>query len=88
MPISDDLHPRSFITKLTSYFHAVNIPNPDPILEDLLPLAIAMGEHCKTGVYNFTNPGATGHDEVLGLYKEIVDPGFEWEIFTLGGRGG
>ena len=44
-------------------------------------------EHRETGVYNFTNPGAIGHNEVLGLYREIVDPGFRWENFTLEEQG-
>lgn len=83
MPISDDLHARSFVTKITKYARVVNIPNSNSILHDLLPLAIAMAEHRETGVYNFTNPGAVGHNEVLGLYRELVDPGFEWKNFTL-----
>jgi len=87
MPISDDLHPRSFVTKITKYEHVVNIPNSNSILHDLLTLAVAMSEHCETGVYNFTNPGAIGHNEVLGLYKEIVDPMFEWKNFTLEEQG-
>jgi len=87
MPISDDLHPRSFVTKITNYEHVVNIPNSNSILHDLLPLAIVMAEHGETGVYNFTNPGAIGHNEVLSLYKEIVDPGFEWKNFTLEEQG-
>ena len=87
MPISDDLHPRSFVTKITKYQHVVNIPNSNSILHDLLPLCIAMSEHAEQGVYNFTNPGAIGHNEVLGLYKEIVDPGFQWKNFTLEEQG-
>lgn len=83
MPISDDLHPRSFVTKITKYEHVVNIPNSNSILHDLLPLAVAMSEHGERGVYNFTNPGAISHNEVLGLYKELVDPGYEWKNFTL-----
>ena len=83
MPISDDLHPRSFVTKITEYDRVVNIPNSNSILHDLLPLAVAMAEHRETGVYNFTNPGAIGHNEVLSLYKQIVDPQFEWSNFTL-----
>jgi 3,5-epimerase/4-reductase len=83
MPISDDLHERSFVTKITKYDRVVNIPNSNSILHDLLPLAVAMAEHRETGVYNFTNPGAIGHNEVLSLYKQIVDPQFEWENFTL-----
>lgn len=27
MPVSDDLHPRSFVTKITKYEKVVNIPN-------------------------------------------------------------
>jgi 3,5-epimerase/4-reductase len=83
MPISDDLHERSFVTKITKYDRVVNIPNSNSILHDLLPLAVAMAEHRETGVYNFTNPGAIGHNEVLSLYKQIVHPQFEWENFTL-----
>ncbi|KAM0709100.1 hypothetical protein Q7P35_003136 [Cladosporium inversicolor] len=83
MPISDDLHPRSFVTKITKYDRVVNIPNSNSILHDLLPLTVAMAEHRETGVYNFTNPGAIGHSEVLSLYKQIVDPQFEWSNFTL-----
>ncbi|KAI7277414.1 hypothetical protein KC345_g6613 [Hortaea werneckii] len=88
MPVSDDLHPRNFVTKITSYARVVNIPNSNSILHDLLPLAVAMAEHQETGVVNFTNPGAISHNEVLGLYREIVDPGFRWENFTLEEQGG
>ena len=83
MPISDDLHPRSFVTKITKYEHVVNIPNSNTILHEMLPLAIAMSEHGETGVYNFTNPGAVSHNEVLGLYKQIVDPEYSWKNCTL-----
>lgn len=83
MPVSDDLHPRNFVTKITQYARVVNIPNSNSILHDLLPLAIAMAEHAETGVVNFTNPGAISHNEVLALYREIVDPGYTWENFTL-----
>lgn len=87
MPVSDDLHPRNFVTKITRYSHVVSIPNSNSILADLLPLAIAMAEHAETGVVNFTNPGAISHNEVLALYREIVDPGFRWENFTLEEQG-
>lgn len=83
MPISDDLHPRSFVTKITQYARVVNVPNSNSILHDLLPLVIAMSEHQEEGVYNFTNPGAISHNKVLALYKRIVDPAYEWQNFTL-----
>lgn len=83
MPISDDLHPRSFVTKITKYEKVVNIPNSNSILHDLLPLAVAMSEHQESGVYNFTNPGAISHNEVLALYRDIVDQSYTWQNFTL-----
>ncbi|KAJ9625848.1 hypothetical protein H2203_004612 [Taxawa tesnikishii (nom. ined.)] len=74
MPVSDDLHPRSFVTKITRYAHVVDIPNSTTMLHDLVPVAVALAEHGETGVYNFCNPGAISHNEVLGLYRDIVDP--------------
>jgi nucleoside-diphosphate-sugar epimerase len=83
MPVSDDLHPRNFVTKISKYDRVVDIPNSNTILHDLLPAAIVMASHNDTGVYNFTNPGAISHNEVLTLFRDIVRPGFEWKNFSL-----
>jgi 3,5-epimerase/4-reductase len=83
MPVSDDLHPRSFVTKITKYDHVVDIPNSQSILSDLLPAAVALADHSETGIYNFTNPGAISHNEILALFKKIVRPDFTWQNFTV-----
>lgn len=83
MPVSDDLHPRNFVTKISKYERVVDIPNSNTILTDLLPASILLAEHGETGIYNFTNPGAISHNEVLSLFKEIVRPDFTWKNFTL-----
>lgn len=83
MPVSDDLHPRSFVTKIAKYERVVDIPNSNTILHDLLPASILLAEHNETGIYNFTNPGAISHNEVLGLFERYVRPGFTWKNFTL-----
>ncbi|KAI8825745.1 uncharacterized protein EV422DRAFT_563576 [Fimicolochytrium jonesii] len=83
MPVSDDLNPRNFVTKITKYERVVDIPNSNTILYDLLPAALAMAENKLTGVYNFTNPGAISHNEVLAAYKKHVDPNFTWKNFSL-----
>jgi dTDP-4-dehydrorhamnose reductase len=83
MPISDDLHPRSFVTKISKYAKVVNVPNSMTILTDLLPVSLDMTKKEKKGVYNFTNPGAISHNEILALYKEYIDPSFNWVNFTL-----
>lgn len=83
MPVSDDLHSRNFVTKISKYERVVDIPNSNTILHDLLPASVALAEHRDTGVYNFTNPGAISHNEVLTLFRDIVRPGFAWKNFSL-----
>jgi dTDP-4-dehydrorhamnose reductase len=83
MPISETLHPRSFVTKIASYPRLVNFPNSVTILKDMLPLSLEMTEREIKGVFNFTNPGAITHNEVMELYKEYVDPTKTWENFTV-----
>jgi len=83
MPLSDDLSPRSFITKITKYERVVNIPNSMTVLHDLLPVSLDMTEKELRGIYNFTNPGAISHNEILDLYKKYVDPNFTYKNFSL-----
>lgn len=83
MPISDDMHPRNFITKIISYKKVVNIPNSMSILSDLLPLIPVMIERGLTGNYNFVNPGVISHNEILELYQHYIDPEFRYENFSL-----
>jgi len=82
MPISDDLNPRNFITKISRYAKVVNIPNSMTILHDLVPIGVKAAQRGLTGVYNFTNPGAISHNQILALYKEYIDPAFTWTNFT------
>lgn len=83
MPITDDLHPRNFITKITHYAKLINYPNSVTVLTDMLPVSIRMTERELKGIYNFTNPGTITHNGLLQLYKEYIDPNFKWENFTL-----
>lgn len=83
MPISDDLAPRSMVTKLTRYAKVINIPNSMTILHDLLPLIPEMAERRLTGTYNFVNPGTVSHNEILDLYKQYIDPEFTYANFTV-----
>jgi len=83
MPISDDLSPRNFITKIVSYAKVVDVPNSMTVLTDLLPVSLVMAERKLTGIYNFCNPGAISHNECLALYKKHVDNSYTWTNFTL-----
>ena len=83
MPIDGDLqNPRNFITKIANYAKVVNIPNSMTVLEEFVPMAIEGALRGLTGAYNWTNPGAISHNEVLELYRDYLHPEFTWENFT------
>ena len=82
MPISDDLHPKNIITKLSKYSKVINIPNSFTILSELLPISIRMSVDQLQGIYNLTNPGALTHNDILSLYQKYINPAFTWDNFT------
>ena len=84
MPITSELsNPRNFVYKIANYEKVVDIPNSMTILDEMLPMSIEMARRRLTGVYNFTNPGVISHNEVLQMYKDIVDPNYTWQNFSL-----
>ena len=83
MPITHEIHPRNFITKITTYKKVCSIPNSMTVLNELLPILIDLSLKKTTGTINLTNPGLISHNEILAMYKEIVDPAFEWENFSI-----
>jgi len=82
LPIGGDLNPRSLITKLLGYKYLVDIPNSCSVLPNLLPVALKMMRDGRRGVYNFTNHGTLSHNEIMGLYRDIVDPTYSWKNFS------
>jgi 3,5-epimerase/4-reductase len=83
MPITDEINPRNFITKIVNYKKICSIPNSMSVLNELLPIMIEMALNKKVGTVNLTNPGLISHNEILTMYKEIVNPEFTWENFSI-----
>ena len=84
MPITDELDsPRNFITKITTYKKVCSMSNSMSVLDELLPVLIEMALKKEVGTVNLTNPGVISHNEILEMYKEIVDPDFTWSNFSL-----
>ena len=83
MPITDEFNSRNFITKITNYAKICSVPNSMTVLNELLPVMIDMAKKQITGTVNLTNPGLITHNEILEMYKEIVDPEFKWENFSI-----
>jgi len=82
MPITGEKNPRNFITKIVNYEKICSVPNSMTVLPELLPYVLNMMENKITGTINLTNPGLISHDEILQMYKEIVDKDFRWNNFT------
>jgi len=82
MPITGEYNGRNFITKITKYEKICSVPNSMSVLPDLLPLVLDMMQNHITGTMNLTNPGTISHNEILEMYKQIVDPSFVWKNFS------
>tara|TARA_B100001063_G_scaffold61440_1_gene55657 strand:+ start:5083 stop:5985 length:903 start_codon:yes stop_codon:yes gene_type:complete len=82
MPITDETHSRNFITKITNYEKICSISNSMTVLNDIIPLSVDMMKDNLIGTYNMCNPGTISHNEILTMYKEIVDGSFTWKNFT------
>jgi hypothetical protein len=82
MPITGIENERNFITKITNYEKICSMPNSMSVLPDLLPIVFDMMMNGKIGTYNLVNPGLISHNEILSMYKELVDPNFSWINFS------
>jgi len=83
MPITGEENPRNFITKIVRYERICSVPNSMTVLPTLLPLVVDMMRCGVTGTVNLTNPGLISHNEVLEMYRDIVDPQFSWKNFSV-----
>jgi len=82
MPITSDPNPRDFITKIVNYTKICSMANSMTVLDELLPLLVEMILDYRTGTIHLTNPGTISHDEILTLYKEIIDSTKTWQTMT------
>lgn len=80
MPISSERHPRNLIMKLIKYTKICSIPNSMTVFDDLIPVLCRALIDGVTGTYNFVNPGVITHQEILEMYKEIIDPSHKYEL--------
>lgn len=85
MPIDENplTNQRNFIYKIAHYNKVVNIPNSMTVLTELLSYAVELALRKRAGIYNFCNPGAISHNQVLELYRMYIDPEKTWSNFSL-----
>lgn len=83
MPITDKEDKRNFITKILNYEKICSMDNSMTVLNDFIPIFYKMMKNNETGTFNCVNPGVINHNEILDMYKEIVDETFEYKNFTI-----
>ena len=79
LPIISSHHPRNFITKLVKYSSIQSEPNSVSVLPTLIPYILDMMKHHFEGCVNLVNPGCITHNEILEMYKTMVDPSIVWK---------
>lgn len=84
MPVNDDLgSSRNFLHKILKYTKICSIPNSISILPDILPIMYDMIRKKTTGTVNLVNPGLISHNQILDMYREIIDPSFTYENMSV-----
>lgn len=84
MPITENLSsPRNFLTKIINYEKICSMPNSMSVLPTLFPCVLEMMRRGVTGTVNLCNPGLITHNEILEMYRDMIDPDFTWKNFSL-----
>ena len=79
MPITDDWSSKNFIAKISKFENICSYPNSMTYLPDLIPIMIDMSMRKITGTFNMVN-GSMSHQEILDLYREIVDESHTYNL--------
>jgi dTDP-4-dehydrorhamnose reductase len=82
MPISNDIHSKSLITKIINYRNVINIPNSMSVLEDVIKCIPIIIDQNIVGKFNLVNTGIITHPEILDLYKYYVNPYYKYTIIS------
>jgi 3,5-epimerase/4-reductase len=90
MPIDWMPAPGNLIDKLAAFANVIDVENSVTIIDDMIDVFYQLLEKRGVGIFHVTNPGTMRHRDLLGLYKELVDPDHtcEWisndELVTQG----
>ena len=74
MPITNEIHPKNFITKIANFKQICSLPNSMTYLPNCIPEMIRLSKEQYIGTVNMVNPDYISHQEILTIYKNIFDP--------------
>lgn len=82
MPIDNKPSDRNLIDKLIKYKRVIgNVPNSVTCVPDLMNITKKLMDRRVLGPVHIVNEGVITHNEILEMYKKIVDPNFEMPEF-------
>lgn len=55
----------------------------DDCITRIITKGLGYDKNNLVGTINLTNPGLITHNEILEMFREIVDSNFEWKNFSL-----
>ena len=79
MPLDGEPGERDLLQN-NKYPKVISIPNSVSVIDDFLQVGKALIDKKATGIYNVTNEGTINHQEILDMYKEIVDPSYNYDF--------
>lgn len=74
MPIDWMPAPGNLIDKLSGFTKVIDVENSVTIIDDMIDVFHQLLVKRAVGIFHVTNPGTMRHRDLLGLYKELVDP--------------
>ena len=80
MPITNSEHPKDFITKILKFSKLCSYPNSMTFLPSIIPCIVDMSRKNITGTYNMTNAGSISHEEIIDLYKSLINSNHNCEF--------
>jgi 3,5-epimerase/4-reductase len=78
MPISNSHHPHNFITKIINYPNICSKSNSMTVLPTMFPVILYLMKNKINGSFNLVNEGLISHNEILNMYKELINPLLSW----------
>lgn len=82
LPVDGLPHPRNLITKVTKPKRLLNFDNSVTVVSDFVTATTQLITQRATGTYHVANPGFVSHREIIGWYREFVNPNHECEFVS------
>ncbi len=83
LPITSEINDRNLIDKLISYNNIFSINNSMTVLDDIWPIIDNMINEKVTGTFNIVNPGTVNHNDILEMYRDILNNKHTWTVLPI-----